>query len=312
MIMFLRTLSSFFVTALVLATAATGCSAESDEDADSSEGAASTSGDRFATLSVARVEIDEQVTLEGRTEKLRCELAVTHLSVALSNAAAAAAINRVLTPRTSGFVDACRQLTGPQKTEESTRMVYNGAGVLSVKHDILSTQFMKSGPDRGRSLLISSYTGQLFDLTDGRLLGVRDVIDAGGLRVVEQACARDIANVYGNDALDLCRQAVASTEQGAMTFTFDQFQAHFWLGGIDGLVSMRPIDVPWSALRGHVLHPGVRKVPSTPSQEDICMGFPSCDGGDRKVGTSASQCLQDIGCYERTQCGRTIWCSDDT
>ncbi len=113
--------------------------------------------------------------------------------------------------------------------------------------------------------------------------------------------------MFTDTAGSRCRTALAAP--GKATFTFDQFQAHFYVPGL-GLAEMNGIDVPWSALRGHVVREGVKKVPSTASQPDICTAFPSCNVGDTKVGTSSSQCFQDSGCYECTTCGGTIWCSE--
>jgi len=41
-----------------------------------------------------------------------------------------------------------------------------------------------------------------------------------------------------------------------------------------------------------------------------CTAFPSCDGSDQRVASSAACPLDDARCYSKSLCGQTIWCAE--
>jgi hypothetical protein len=86
-----------------------------------------------------------------------------------------------------------------------------------------------------------------FDLEDGRLLTLGDVLDADGLRIVDQQCRADTLNTNAS-----CDAALSPTDGERTMFRVERT-------GLMIRVLNHTMGVDWSNLAGHIANASVRK-----------------------------------------------------
>jgi hypothetical protein len=86
-----------------------------------------------------------------------------------------------------------------------------------------------------------------FDLEDGRLLTLGDVLDADGLRIVDQQCRADTLNTNAS-----CDAALSPTDGGRTMFMVERI-------GLTIRMRVHSMSVDWSRLAGHITNGSVRQ-----------------------------------------------------